>query len=152
MTEQVTADEYSATISVDSVVTALEWNATHGADDRVIAVPRKQDGEASVRRDSRGSERYGNHGLAPVYIRPEDLVDDGFERPPTRGSVELADVPREPYERTDEDEDRISQALGRLIEVWRSDVRSMARAGSTVELYDHNGDVSARVTVVGVEE
>jgi len=152
MKEQVTADEYSATISADSVVRALELNATNGADDRVIEVPRKQDGEASVRRAFRGSERYANPDSAPVHIRPEDLVDDGFERPPTRGSVEidLLDVPREPYERTEEDEAAIEEAHQELIEVWESDARSMARAEHNIELYDHNGEVCAIVTIVGV--
>jgi len=106
MKEQVTADEYSATISADSVVRALELNATNGADDRVIEVPRKQDGEASVRRAFRGSERYANPDSAPVHIE--------------------------------------------LIEVWESDARSMARAEHNIELYDHNGEVCAIVTIVGV--
>jgi len=146
-------DTYSATVSIDSVIKALRLNATYG-DERTIAVPRKTGGSASIRRDFRGSERYENPDSAPVHINPESLVEDEWERPPTRAQVDLhaLDVPQESYERDEADESRIDEALEVLRETWETDVRGMVRGESTVELRDHNGTVTTHVTVVGVED
>jgi hypothetical protein len=123
-----TADEQiEATVSVDDVVFALKMNATHGADDRVIAVPQRDGATASIRRAFRGSERYSNPESAPIHIRPEDLVEDGFTAPPTRHQVDTThiDVPEYEHERTDEDEQRIDEAHEVLLDTWETDVRGM---------------------------
>lgn len=158
MANQTNADnateQYSATISIESVVKALELNATHGVDDRVIAVPRKTGGTAKVRRAFKGTERYANPQTAPVHIRPESLVDEGWERPPERHTVDLAaiDVPADESDRTDEDEDRIDEVYqNQVVEVWRTDVRGMVRGESTVELTDGMGQTAEVVTIAGVE-
>jgi len=124
-----TADEQiEASVSVDDVVFALEMNATHGADDRVIAVPQRDGATASIRRAFRGSERYSNPSAAPVHIRPEDLVEDAWTAPPTRGQTASnmhIDVPDERRDRTDEDEQRIDEAHEVILDDWEASVRGM---------------------------
>ena len=130
--EQTTAsdeaqNEITATVSVESVLKAIELNATDGVDDRVIAVPQRDGAEASIRRAFRGSERYSNPAQAPVHISPESLVEPEFRRPPIRADVDkrMMDIPNEKSEWTDEDEEAFEDAFEVLIDVWEKDVRGM---------------------------
>ena len=130
--EQATAsdeaqNEITATVSVESVLKAIELNATDGVDDRVIAVPQRDGAEASIRRAFRGSERYSNPEQAPVHISPESLVEPEFRRPPIRADVDkrMMDIPNEKSEWTDEDEEAFEDAFEVHIDVWEKDVRGM---------------------------
>jgi len=119
--------EITATVSVESVLKAIELNHTDGVDGRVIAVPQRDGSEASIRRAFRGSERYSNPSQAPVHIKPEALVEREFRRPPIRADVdkEMMDIPNEKSEWTDADEQAFEEAFEVHIEVWEKDVRGM---------------------------
>jgi hypothetical protein len=137
----------TATVSTDSVVSALKLNATHGVDDRVIAVPQRDGAEAKIRRAFQGSERYSNPASAPIHIRPESLVDNPWTRPLGRGEVDCAaiGVPEERRNRDEEDEQRIDEAHDVLIDDWKKTVRSMIQN-------EHDfGFKNCQITLVGVE-
>ncbi len=131
--DDTTNGEYrnvTATISVDTVLKALEYNDTVGVDDRVVRVPQKDGAEASVRRAFQGSERYANPDSAPVHVRPEKLVEPAFAQPPRRSRAN-------DYVRTEYDLDgpvstwaqkyqrKADAAHEEQVDVWRKDVRGM---------------------------
>lgn len=137
-----------ATIPVEKVVFALKMNATNGADDRTIAVPQRSNADAYIRRKFRGSERYSNPASAPIHIRPEALVDDGWERPPTRGEIDvtLLDVPTERRNRDEDDEAAIDEAHDVLVDNWERDVERMI-----AQEHEFGPVKDCTITLVGVE-
>lgn len=149
--ETTTTDDskqITATVAVDDVVFALQMNATHGADDRVIAVPQRDGAVASVRRAFSGSERYSDPQNAPVHIRPEALVEDGFERPPRRDQVDTAhmNVPELVEDRDEADEAAIDDAHDELTDVWEIDVRGMIGGDHEFE------QKGCQITLIGIED
>jgi DNA-binding CsgD family transcriptional regulator len=144
---------YSATIPIRRVIDALLLNSLNGIE-QTILVPREVGGSASIQRGFSGSEQYVNPDSAPVHIKPERLVEDGWERPPTRADVDLKalDVPEDAAARDWTDGALVDEAFERLRKNWTTNVRRMVRGDTTVKLRDHNDVVTARVTVVGVED
>lgn len=134
------------TVPVDNVVTALAYNATHGIDDRVIAVPQRNGATATIRRTFRGNERYSSPQSAPVHIKPESLVEDSWTRPPRRSQIDSVaiDVPELPKDRDEEDEQRIDEAHDVLMDDWRRDVRGMIQDEHE---YESKG---CQITLIGV--
>jgi len=119
--------QITVTVDVDAVVFALKMNDTGGADDRVIAVPQNDGGEASIRRAFRGSERYSNPEQAPIHIRPEALVEDPFTRPPTRGQIDCSaiGIPELPRDRDEDDEAALDEAHEVLVDEWEVNIAGM---------------------------
>ena len=120
-------NEIIVSISVDKVLKAIQLNATHGVDDRVIAVPQRDGSTASIRRAFRGSERYSNPESAPVHIYPQALVEDAWRQPPTRADVDtdMMDVPDDKGKWSDEDEAAVDEAYEVIVDVWEKDTRGM---------------------------
>lgn len=141
-------ESVTVTVPVEQVVRALKMNNTNGADDRVIAAPQRDGAEATVRPSFQGSERYSNPSAAPIHVRPQALVEDGFEKPPTRAEVvsALPDMPG--YDRrSDEEQERLDEEHEHAVEFWEQDVTSMA-AGET-----HVGEFKGvDLTIKGVDE
>lgn len=141
-------EQITVTVDVDDVIFALEMNDTGGADDRVIAVPQSDGGEASIRRAFRGSERYSNPSQAPVHIKPEALVEDPWTRPPNRSEADLGhlDVPDKHHERTEEEQQKVDEAEAELISVWEND------AAKQIEGEHSFSGKGNDITLVGVSE
>lgn len=138
---QTTTDEKerkTVTADADDLVFALEMNATHSADDRVLAVPQRDGASAKVRRKFTGTERYSNPSTAPAHIRPEWFIEDGFERPPKRSQVDTdwLDVPERIDERDEDDRQRIDDAHAELMDTWKTDVRGMLTGDHEFEAKD----------------
>lgn len=139
-------DEIEVTVDVDSVVKALELNATHGVDDRVIAVPQEDGAKAKIRRAFRGTERYSNPETAPVHVRPDYLVEDAFSQPPERRmTADAIDVPDIIENRDEADEELIDEQHEMAIKQWKCDVRRMIEGKHEFEAKGN------KITLVGVE-
>jgi hypothetical protein len=154
MKEITNADEKAqieATVDVADVLFALKMNATHGADDRVIAVPQRDGSEAKIRNAFRGSERYSNPESAPVHIKPEGLVEDGFKQPPERHQVrefvrDEFDAPANVDEWDDDLMAEYDNAHEQQMEVWETDVRGMIEAEHE---FEGKGN---KITLIGVSD
>jgi len=136
--------QVTATVSVESVIKALEYNNTIVVDDRVIQVPQTDGAEASIRRAFQGSERYANPSSAPVHVRPERLVKPAFTEPPRRSRAN-------DHVRTEYDLDgavatweqkyqrKASKAHEEQVNMWRQDVASMIAGEHDMGRYKHKG-------------
>lgn len=122
-------NEITVTVDVDKVLKSIQLNATHGVDDRVIAVPQRDGASASIRRAFRGSERYSNPAQAPVHIRPQDLVEREWRQPPTRADVDTVhmDIPDDKSKWTDEDKAAVDEAYEVVVDMWETDARGMIK-------------------------
>jgi len=141
--------QVTATVSVESVIKALEYNATVGVDDRVIRVPQKDGVDATIRRAFQGSERYANPSSAPVHLRPETLVEDAWSQPPRRSRAN-------DHVRTEHDLDgpvatweqkyqrKADEAHEEQVNSWRQDVTRMI-AGE----HDMGVHKNSDITLVG---
>ena len=153
MTHNTTeAEQITVTVPVSNVVKALGLNDTNGVDDRVIAVPQRDGASASIRRAFQGTERYSNPSAAPVHIRPESLVEEGFKRPPQYHFAR--DWVRDEYnlsEHADKWEDKwhdkVEEVHDTQLEVWESNIRSMIKGKH--ELGVHKG---VNITLVGTSD
>jgi hypothetical protein len=145
--EPDTGKSITAIVGVDDVVFALKMNATIGADDRIIAIPQRDEATAQIRNGFTGSERYPNPESAPVHIRPESLVNDPWTQPPRRGQIDCVaiDVPEERRDRDDEDEQRIDEAHDVLMDDWEKFVRDLIQGEHEFE------GKNCQITLVGVE-
>jgi hypothetical protein len=142
--------QVTATVSVESVIKALEYNDTIGADDRVIRVPQRDGAEASVRRAFQGSERYANPSTAPVHLRPETLVEDAWSQPPRRSRANDhvrtehnlgpdTDMWPEEYQR------KADEVHEEQVDMWRQGVAGMI-AGERLYMGMYKG---VEITLVG---
>ena len=125
----------TVTVPVEKVLKAVQLSSTHGVDDRVIEVPQRDGGEASIARAFRGSERYSNPSAAPVRIKPSALLEEGFRSPPNRSAVdvEMMDIPNLQEDRTNADQEKFEEAYDAVIGVWKQDARSMIEGEHSFE-------------------
>lgn len=143
--------QVTATVSVESVIKALEYNATVGVDDRVIRVPQKDGVDASIRRAFQGSERHATPNSAPVHVRPERLVKPAFAEPPRRSRANDhvqteydLDGPVATWEQ--KYQRKAGTAHEEQVDAWRQDVAGMIAGEHDMGTYKQKG---VEITLVG---